>query len=75
MLNEYFFTVFTQENMQDIPDSEQIFRAEESEKLIDITVTKEKVEQEMDQKSSNQQDSMKFFLEYLSNPNILLMNR
>ena len=42
ILNEYFLTVFTQENMQDIPDSEQILRAEESEKLTDIPVTKKK---------------------------------
>ena len=38
--------VFTQENMQDISDSEHIFRAEESEKLTDISVNKEVVEKE-----------------------------
>ena len=44
ILNEYFLTVLTQENMQDIPNSEQIFRAEESKKLRDIPVTKEMAE-------------------------------
>ena len=47
-MDEYFLTVFTQENMQDISDSEQISRAEESDKLTDIPVTKELVEQEID---------------------------
>ena len=48
ILNEYFITVFTQENLQDIPVSEQMFRAEENEKLKDITITKEQVEKEID---------------------------
>ena len=47
-MNQYFSTVFTQENMQDILDSEQVFGAEETEKLTDIPVTKELVEQEID---------------------------
>ena len=46
-MNEYFLTVFTQENLQDIPDSEEIFEAEEIKKLTDISVTKEIVEQEI----------------------------
>ena len=36
-MSEYFLTVFTQES---IPDSEQIFRTKETEKLTDILVTK-----------------------------------
>ncbi|MPC48089.1 hypothetical protein E2C01_041854 [Portunus trituberculatus] len=47
-MNNYFFTVFTQENMQEIPDSEQIFRAEESKKLTDIHLTREMVEKKID---------------------------
>lgn len=32
-MNEHFLTVFTQENIQYIPDREQIFGPEDSEKL------------------------------------------
>ncbi len=39
-MNEYFLTIFAQENMQDLPISEKIFRIEEDEKLTDITITK-----------------------------------
>ena len=59
-MNEYFITVFTQENMQDMSDSEQIFLEEESEKVINISVTKEMVEQEIYRlKISNHQDPTK----------------
>ena len=36
-MNEYFLTVFTQETVQDIPESEQVFKGEETEMLTDIT--------------------------------------
>ena len=48
MLNEYFLVVFTQEIILDIPNNEQIFRAEKSERMKGIPVTKEIVEQEID---------------------------
>ena len=74
-MNEYFLTVFTQENLHDKPDSEQIFVAEESEKLIDIPITKEMIEQEIDRlKNSNHQDPMKYIQEYLRNAKRLLVN-
>ena len=34
--------------MQNMPNSEQVFRAEDSKKLSDIPMTKEMVEQEID---------------------------
>ena len=43
IFNEYFLTVFIQEDMQGILDSEQIFIGEASKKLTDIPVTKEMV--------------------------------
>ena len=48
ILNEYFLTVFTQKNMQGILESKQIFGAEESDRLTDIPITKEIIEQEID---------------------------
>ncbi len=52
--------------MQDLPNSDKIFRVEENEKLTDITITKEIVEQEIDKlKSSSHQDQMKYIPEYL----------
>ncbi len=65
-MSDYFFIVFAQENMQDLPNSDKIFRVEENEKLTDITITKEIVEQEIDKlKSSSYQDQMKYIPQYL----------
>ena len=62
--------------MQDIPDSEHIFAAEEIEKLTDIPVTKKKVKQVIDRlKSSNHLDPMIYIQEYLRNAKRLLVNR
>lgn len=46
-MNEHFLTVFTQQNMQELPDSEQGFRAEKNTKLTGIFITKEILEQEI----------------------------
>ena len=48
ILNEYFLTVFTEENTQVMRNCEEIFRVGDDQKLIDITVSKEIVEQEID---------------------------
>ena len=73
-MTKYFLTLFTQENMQDISDSEQISRAEESDKLTDIPVTKEMVEKSHRLKSSNHQEPIKYIQEYLRNAKRLLGN-
>ena len=50
--------------MHDIPNSEHIFRAAETEKLTDIPSTEEMVEQEIDTKNkSNRHDLVKYILE------------
>ena len=43
-MNYYFLMVFTQETLQDMPESEQVFNREENELMTDITITKEIVE-------------------------------
>ena len=48
IMNEYFLTVFTQETVQDVPEAEQVFNGEENDKLVDIIITKDIVEQEID---------------------------
>ena len=48
IMNEYFLTVFTKETLHSMPGCEQVFRGEGGEKLIDIPITKEIVEQEID---------------------------
>ena len=40
--------MFTQETLQDTPESEQVFNGEETEMLTGITITKKIVEQEID---------------------------
>lgn len=44
---EYFLLVFTQENMGDMQDSDEIFRAKQVEKLTDILKTIEMVKAEI----------------------------
>ena len=58
ILNEYFLTVFILENMQDIPNTEQIFRAEQSEKLADTPIAKEMVEKKQIDKNNNNKKIM-----------------
>ena len=48
VLNDYFLSVFTKEDKNIAPVCEQIFREEESEKLIDVEVTRELVVREID---------------------------
>ena len=43
VLNDYFLSVFTKEDKNIIPVCKQIFSGEESEKLIDVEVTRELV--------------------------------
>ena len=47
-MNYYFLMVFTQETLQDMPESEQVFNGEETEMLTGIAKTKEIVEHEID---------------------------
>ena len=48
VLNDYFLSVFTKEDKNIVPVCLQIFRGEESEKLIDVEVTRELVVREID---------------------------
>ena len=43
-LNEYFLSVFTQEDMTTIPEARKVFRGRDHEKLRDITITREEVQ-------------------------------
>ena len=48
VLNDYFLSVFTKEDKNIVPICEQIFSGKESEKLIDVEVTREFVVREID---------------------------
>ena len=61
--------------MQDVPDREQMFTAEENGKLIYIPVANEMVEKQIDRPNrSNHQDPMKYIQDYLRNGKRLLVN-
>lgn len=47
VLNDYFSTVFTEENTQNIPDPEKMFKGEDKDRIIDIVITKEIVEEQL----------------------------
>ncbi len=62
--------------MQDMPDCEQMFRADENEKLADVSISRGIVEQEIDRlKSPRHQDQMKYIPEYLRNTKRLIVGR
>ena len=41
VLNKYFVSVFTYEDLTSVPEAEQVFRGREDEKLLDINITRE----------------------------------
>ena len=53
MLNDFFLSVFTQEDTLNIPEVSMIFRGNDEEKLKDILITKEIVTKEIDKIKSS----------------------
>ena len=47
-LNEYFLSVFTHEILNMLPDTDQVFRGREDERLMNLNVTSQQVIQEID---------------------------
>ena len=47
-LNRYFLTVFTKERIDNVPDGEQIFRGEETQRLTDIKISREDVNRQVE---------------------------
>ena len=52
VLNEYFLSVFTQEDLTFIPDALQVFRGGAENSLTDISINREDVAKEIDRLSS-----------------------
>ena len=48
IMNNYFLGVFTQENTQVVPQSEQMYKGDEAGRLTDVDLTKEIVMKEID---------------------------
>ena len=48
MLNDYFSSVFTRENIETVPDVEDLFQDEWEDRLIDIEITEELVKKKLD---------------------------
>ncbi len=47
MMNEYFLSVFTQENITTIPQRVQVYEGEENDKLRDVIITRQVVQDEI----------------------------
>lgn len=58
--------------MQEMPDSKQIFRGKEDEKLVDIAITK-KIEQEIEKLKSLSQGPNKIYLRILKMQRLLVI--
>jgi hypothetical protein len=83
MFNEYFASVFTVENVQDIPEGEKIFKGTEEEKLRDFIVTEDMVEAKLQKlrsdKAAGADDMSPRFLKmiqmFLAKPICLLLRK
>ena len=52
MLNNYFLSVFTEENTLNVPECELIFRGDDQDRLCDITINETIVKKEIDKLKS-----------------------
>ncbi len=53
LLNDYFLSVFTRENLDAIPTGEEVFQAENIQKLRDVIVTWQVVQKEIKKLKKN----------------------
>lgn len=53
MLNDYFLSVFTQENLTTIPERVQVYEGEDNDKLRDVTITRQVVQDEIGRLKKN----------------------
>ncbi len=53
LLNYYFLSVFTRENLDTIPAGEEVFQAEDDEKLWDVIITRQVVQKEIERFKKN----------------------
>ena len=53
VLNDYFLSVFTTEDVENVPMPQQMFHGTENYKLIDIVITKDMVQKNLEGLNSN----------------------
>ncbi len=53
LLNNYFLSVFTQENLSTLPEGVQVYEGNDNDRLSDGTVTRQIVQEEIDKLKKN----------------------
>ncbi len=53
LLNNYFLSVFTQENLSTLPEGVQVYEGNDNDRLRDVTITRQVVLEEIDRLKKN----------------------
>ena len=53
VLNDYFLSVFTKEDVENVPIPQQMFHGTENDKLLDIVIKKDMVQQKLEELNCN----------------------
>ncbi len=53
LLNKYFLSVFTQENLSTLPEGVQVYKGNDNDMLKDVTITRQIVQEEIDKLKKN----------------------
>ena len=53
VLNDYFLSVFTKEDVENVPIPQQMFQGTENDKLLDIIIKKDMVQKQLEELNSN----------------------
>ena len=65
VLNDYFLSVFTEEDVENVPIPQQMFHGAENDQLLDIVIKKDMVQQQLEELNCNKRrDLMKFIRDY-----------
>ena len=61
VLKDYFLSIFTKEDVENVPISQQMFHGTENDQLLDIVIKKDMVQQKL---AIRVRDLMKFIRDY-----------
>ncbi len=59
LLNNYFRSVFTQENLSTLPEGVQVYEGNDNDRLRDVTITRQIIQEEIDKLKKNKSKGKK----------------